>query len=354
MEPRLCFDFCRQQETAKFFGLKGNDCYCTSYYRAGATGGEGECNFKCEGDTKESCGGPDKATIFEMHMCADSADEAALALQMSTEMAAAASSASGTANETIAAMRRLSKSWSLGVCSIAPEGERVCALVPAWLSLADKLQDSAANLQQVADVLAEKTAELEGFQTDFAAAGAATGAAASLASNLELSTTAVRGVAAKVRGATAGLNLTISGVAGPLGGSPLPNFIDVFQALGAVDKGWSAVCGLVPIPGESYAAMSPDSPADCASRCLTLNVASCAGFNYQYAGGLTTCQLLSSDGIVQPKTTIAHAVPIFEVSNAKRDSLGITSLGCYTHGAFMAGHPRGPLGTYVVKEVAAF
>jgi hypothetical protein len=347
MEPRLCFDFCRQQETAKFFGLKGHDCYCASYFRAGATGGEGECSFKCEGDTKESCGGPDKTTMFEMHMCADSADEASLAMEAATKMGTEASALMDTANMTIASLRRLGKAWSFGVCSMAPEGKRVCDLVPGWLSLAEKLQDSSTNVQKVDDVLAQQTAALKVFQSEFTTADATT------ASNLELTTAAVSGAAVQVRGAAAALNLTIGGVAGPIGSKEFASFNATFQALGDVDKGWSAICGLFPIPTESYAALAPDDPAPCASRCLTVGVKSCAAFNYQYADGLASCQLLSSDGLVETETAISHSVPIFEVSNTKRDSLGITSIDCYAHGAFIAGHPRGPLGTHVIKEVVA-
>merc|ERR1719247_1800471 len=89
MTPRLCFDFCRQYENAKFFGLiHGRDCYCSVYYHAATTGG-GDCNAHCEGDTKEMCGGMEKSSLFEMHMCADTADEADQAAEMSKKAAAA-------------------------------------------------------------------------------------------------------------------------------------------------------------------------------------------------------------------------------------------------------------------------
>merc|ERR1719436_115258 len=42
MEPRLCFDFCRTIPTAHFFGIAhGTDCYCSTYFHAQSTGGQG-------------------------------------------------------------------------------------------------------------------------------------------------------------------------------------------------------------------------------------------------------------------------------------------------------------------------
>jgi len=354
MAPRLCFDFCRQFPTAKFFGIvHGRDCYCSPYFQAKSSGGQGTCSFACEGRAEEACGGPEKSSLFEMHLCGDSASEADLVLQLSREAEAAVSAVARVKNATAAALRELAGEWRLGVCSIVPEGERVCAAPKVWLAAAADASDGGAAAEHAGDIVAAQGAEVEALQGSAEAAGEALNA--SLASHLELATDALRTASTAALGDTAAANATLRRLAGPLlevlwdGG--VEAFGKAFEPLGNVTGGWYAVCALTPIAGEAYAAMAADHPAACADRCLSLSsgTSSCVAFNYQYREGLASCQLLSAGGLVQPM--LAKAVPIFEVSKSKRDAMGLASLGCYAHGAFLAGHPRGPLGTHVVRSV---
>lgn len=348
MTPRLCFDFCRQHEEAKFFGLQGSNCYCSQYYHPKSTGGQGTCSFHCEGDKKELCGGPEKSSLFEMHMCGDSQSEADYALESSGESEKAAKALVDAANTTAFKLVGLSKAFQLGVCSKGKEGQRVCSLPPMWVATANDALSAASKTKQTAYELSTMTKQLEGHMKAAKDAGDALNA--SLASKMELTTHAVLDASAKTKGSSAGLKMELSAIGGPLSKKATTKYLDVFQALGDTKAGWFAVCALEPISGQAFAALSDDSPEGCASKCLSLSSGTnaCAAFNYQYKDGLAACQLLSGEGLVEPR--IAKAIPVFEVSKSKRDAMGLASLGCYASGSFVAGHPRGPLGVEVVGK----
>jgi len=66
----VCFKFCRSVPDMAFFGItRGRTCYCTPYYKP-MSGASGRCTLPCEGGGG-MCGGPDKSTIWAMHMCGD-------------------------------------------------------------------------------------------------------------------------------------------------------------------------------------------------------------------------------------------------------------------------------------------
>lgn len=355
MEPRLCFDFCRTVPTAHFFGIvHGIDCYCATYFTSKSTGGQGECTDHCEGNTKEMCGGPTKSSLFEMHMCGDSVNEADIALQQASEQVAINSELVQAGGAVVAGLRGLAKAWVPGACSIEPEGKRVCALPDLWLENAAAIEEEVAKTDYEADVVTEKMFALSGFKNETAGIPYEE-LNASLMSDMELTTDALSDAASKARGAATVANITLSSVKGPIGGAGLSAsaFNDTFQALGDVANGWNGLCALVPMPGQAFAAMAQDSPAACAEKCLgeSVGMGGCVGFNYQYYEGLAACQLLTSEGLTEP--LLLKAVPIFEVSDSKKASMGITSIACYVHGAFVAGHPQGPLGTEVIRELTA-
>merc|ERR1719261_1221557 len=168
MTPRLCFDFCRQYENAKFFGLiHGRDCYCSVYYHAHTTGG-GDCNAHCEGDDKEMCGGMEKSSLFEMHMCADSASEAEQAADMSKKAADASKEIVETGKTATSKLLALANSWKLGVCSVKPEGERVCKLSAQWTETANDISTTGSEATHATDVLKKKTSALSDAQKTLA------------------------------------------------------------------------------------------------------------------------------------------------------------------------------------------
>jgi len=349
MQPRLCFDFCRQHPEAKFFGLQGSNCYCGQYYHAKSTGGQGTCSFHCEGDKKELCGGPEKSSLFEMHMCGDSQSEADYALESSGESEKATKALVDVMNTTALRLVDLAKAWQLGVCSMGKEGQRVCSLPGTWVATANDALSAASKTSHTADELLSMTKQLEGHMTATKDAGDALNA--SLASKMELMTSAVLDASAKTKGSSAGLSMELKAIGGPLSKNATTSYLDAFQALGDTKAGWFALCAIEPISGQAFAALSEDSPEGCASRCLSLSsgVNACAAFNYQYKDGLAACQLLSGEGLVEPR--LLKAIPVFEVSKSKRDAMGLASLDCYASGSFMAGHPKGPLGVEVIKKV---
>lgn len=75
MSPEVCYQFCQTVPDMVFFGIaEGGDCYCTPYIRP-IIGTEGGCDIPCKGDATQMCGAHGKSNMFEMHLCADTAEE---------------------------------------------------------------------------------------------------------------------------------------------------------------------------------------------------------------------------------------------------------------------------------------
>eukprot|EP00746_Dinoflagellata_sp_MGD_P168317 gnl/MRDRNA2_/MRDRNA2_99686_c0_seq1.p1 gnl/MRDRNA2_/MRDRNA2_99686_c0~~gnl/MRDRNA2_/MRDRNA2_99686_c0_seq1.p1 ORF type:complete len:834 (+),score=224.73 gnl/MRDRNA2_/MRDRNA2_99686_c0_seq1:63-2564(+) len=76
MTPEVCYQFCQTVPDMVFFGIAyGDDCYCTPYFKPSPAGGSAACDSPCPGDPTQMCGGQGKSSIFEMHLCADTAEE---------------------------------------------------------------------------------------------------------------------------------------------------------------------------------------------------------------------------------------------------------------------------------------
>lgn len=74
MTPQVCFEFCRTVPGMLFFGLiYGRECYCEPFFVP--TTGDGVCDLPCEGDAASTCGGSGMSSIYEMHLCADTAEK---------------------------------------------------------------------------------------------------------------------------------------------------------------------------------------------------------------------------------------------------------------------------------------
>jgi hypothetical protein len=75
MTPDVCFDFCRTVPDMGFFGIhNGRKCYCAPFFKRMAGNGA-SCDAVCEGDATQVCGSSTKSSIFEMHMCSDTAGD---------------------------------------------------------------------------------------------------------------------------------------------------------------------------------------------------------------------------------------------------------------------------------------
>jgi len=73
MTHDVCFKFCRTIPHMNFFGIRNaRDCYCMPFYGAAAED-DSRCTALCEGKATSFCGGKTKSSIFEMHMCDDTA-----------------------------------------------------------------------------------------------------------------------------------------------------------------------------------------------------------------------------------------------------------------------------------------
>lgn len=86
MSHQVCFRFCRTIPDMGFFGLtNGRDCYCTPYYKASA-GDSSMCDAPCDGDSTTMCGGKSKSSVFGMHYCGNTAEEAEEAYNQLSEL----------------------------------------------------------------------------------------------------------------------------------------------------------------------------------------------------------------------------------------------------------------------------
>lgn len=113
MTPTICFEFCRSLPNMVFFGItNGRDCYCEPYFKPMA-GDAANCDSPCEGDTTAMCGSQKKSTVWEMHLCADTAQDleqaatgAKEALDFFLEMAAISADLAGKMTDGANALKK--------------------------------------------------------------------------------------------------------------------------------------------------------------------------------------------------------------------------------------------------------
>jgi len=352
MTPSLCFDFCRAHKEMKFFGIEyGRDCYCGVYFHPKSTGG-GDCNLPCEGDSKEMCGGPKKSSLFEMHFCDASADRLKMVKGMAMDAMDKAEPSKEKAEKVFEDAKALADAWQLGVCSLEPQGKLICSYNKMWVDMGNVANKEVNEIDKAVTVLekAEKTLE----EAETAVTDAGEEVTGELAGKQDKAVEAVKDASVSLTSAADGVNSTLATLAGPLSGEKLmDNYEEHFGALGDKENGWNAVCALEPITGQSYIGLEKDGKGKeaCAAKCFSLVTGTdqCVGFNYQAINELAACQLLTEKGLTKP--ALSKAVPIFEVSNTKKDAMKLTALDCYTKKAFMGSHPSGPLNTEVVKQV---
>jgi hypothetical protein len=325
MQPSECFWFCRDKPGMRFFMIAhGRDCYCAGYYHNVAKGG-GECDLPCEGDTKEMCGGPVKASAFEMHMCGKSASRADAAAESATASAAKAANASAVGTKAYEAFEELSSKWQLGICSKAAQ---ICDLSAEWMDGAQSVRDAAHRAEDAAntsEVAAEqvKAAKAAGFNTSDSA-GALESAIA--AAREEMSNAAVK---AEV------VMMAIKRLNGLLGTVPVTeDWASLFESPARNATGWHAICGLEPLEGMKFMMEGPDDPSKCADVCVASGDR-CVGFNFQATSGAIACQMLSTEGVFSPEDALADAFPIFEISKSKIDDLGYEAIDCYVTKSFL-------------------
>jgi hypothetical protein len=85
MTPTVCFDFCRTVPDMLYFGiLNGRECYCTPFYKP-MESDSSDCDATCEGEPTQMCGGKSKSTIWGMHMCANTVEDAKKVLAKSSD-----------------------------------------------------------------------------------------------------------------------------------------------------------------------------------------------------------------------------------------------------------------------------
>jgi len=286
-------------------------------------------------------------------MCQDTASEADHAAEMSKKAVGSSTASTSLFKIYTDSLQALANDWSLGVCSVKPEGERACKLSMDWTEMGNAMRTLSSETEQLTSVLETKTNLLTVAQAKLPKDGE--GATSEDLAAVELATKEVTAAAAKVTASVEVMDHKLKAVNLPEATQIAS--MDIYKTLGDTEKDWYAVCALEPVPGASYAfqakGWSDETAKACGSRCIGLSsgLNACAAFNYQAYEGLVTCQMLTAKGVVEQDDAINAAVPIFEVSKTKRDAMQVTAMGCMAHGRFTAGHPKGPLGTKVIREV---
>lgn len=301
------------------------------------------------------CGGPKKSSLFEMHFCDASADRLAMVKDMAAEAKDKAEPLKTDAEKVFEDAKFLADAWQLGVCSIEPQGKLVCSLNQAWVDMGNTANKEVNEIDKAITVLekAEKTLE----EAEKAVTDAGEEVTGELAGKQDKAVEAVKDASVSLTTAASGVDRAIATLAGPLTCEKvMDKYEEHFGALGDKDNGWNAVCALEEIEGQSYIGLAGGDKAGkgkaaCAAKCFSLITGTdqCVGFNYQETEEFAACQLLTEKGLTKP--AMAKAVPIFEVSNTKKDAMKLTALDCYTKKAFMGSHPSGPLKTEVVKQI---
>jgi hypothetical protein len=178
MSGRVCFNFCRSIANMTFFGLtRGRDCYCMPYFMKDGTSSasKGSCDLGCEGDSSEICGGLEKSSVYEMHNCANTAEDVAEALQ---EVAEEASNAMSYASSGVLLAQQMEEianylmnhSIEVGDMLSHANGQNCKVFAGKVLHAAEEANASATNLARAGAALANYTGK------DFTVADNAIGA----------------------------------------------------------------------------------------------------------------------------------------------------------------------------------
>jgi len=341
MAPELCFDFCRTQgPDYRFFGIEqGSKCYCTTYYTKASKGGTGKCDIPCEAENakNEMCGGSDMASLFEMHMCADSKKEAEVAAHLAKRAKAELDAQVEYGQKFQAVLKKMSGAWAPGGCSLSKTG--TCDYAGRWLDVGNKLN----TLLKTSSVRAqEKMGELLTSLDVLVADGQELSA-------IEKTTKMVDAQARVMNKETEKLVHFVEDAKVGLFSDAEEG--DFFLELGETEKDWHAICDL-----ESYnsvlffseTANSTVAAQRCTRTCMDAT-RDCMGYNLAQFEGVTACTFLTGEKLTRPG--IADAVPLFEISQTKIDAMAFSKVGCFMRKTFMNDSGRGTTKQDVLKRL---
>lgn len=338
MGPDRCFQFCRDKPTSRFFLLQGADCYCAEYYHDISTGG-GTCDFPCESDNTQMCGGKVKASVFEMHTCGNTQSLAATAANSALENGEKARIAGEQAEQVHEKVMSLASSWQLPICSKAPG---LCALRAEWEDQGQQIYDAGLRAGIAANNTVAVVSDLHGAQANSSSAEDLLA--------IENGVKACREAMSDAATKATVVEMALAQAAGPLkDAKELADFSELYISASAnAQNGWTTVCDLQPLEGRSMLAVGAPDPAGCADVCLDEGD-DCVGFNMQAKDGIFACQLLSSEGVFEQDMSLKDAYGVFEFSNMKVEDMGLDAFDCYLKKAFKV--RDGGLDQQVIEQV---
>jgi len=151
MSHTVCFDFCRGVPDMLFMGLTaGRECYCLPFFQQ-MGGDSSKCDAVCEGEPTTMCGGMAKSSIFELHLCADTAEDLAAASESAGEIV-------GDLKEVGEKLMKVSESLQ----DASAEGQKLFGSAgdPAASDLFQKGKVAAGDAEKIADAALDKEKQL--------------------------------------------------------------------------------------------------------------------------------------------------------------------------------------------------
>lgn len=324
MTPAVCFSFCRERTASRFFGIiHGRDCYCTEYFHDTSTAGV--CDLPCDGDRTVMCGGNIKASLFEMHVCADGGTIADATVQSARIEARKAYATSAAATMLYESMHTLAVRWQFPVCS---KSKYICPLSGQWDRVAHDIYEVAYKCNVTANGTLQDAQQIKDLQP--AAAAGTVEAVAPLEAAVEQAKDSLADTAV----AAANVDMTVTSANGPLGGTAANADFEALYQVATSRLDYHSLCDLEQL--SSYAVIRENNPAFCGELCL--GSMACSGFNLQFVDGMLSCQLLSSTGIFRPSDSLVDAVPTYEVSKTKVSDMKLEAVDCYMKKGFLSGN----------------
>merc|ERR1719265_581980 len=277
MTHKVCFDFCRGVPEMFFFGVTaGRECYCAPYYKMMA-GDSSKCDAVCEGESTTMCGGMAKSSIFEMHLCADTAEDLMAAAE---KVADVNGDLKTDADKLMEASKILQDSSAEGQKTFGSAGDTVASdLMQQGKVLAGEAQHTAEDALKVSEQLGKLKEKAEGMKE---------GPFDTFDAIKEAEAT-VDGINALVPDGEAAYDKvteSLGKLVSKADGEPLEQYHPIMYFVDRAFEKVPQTCG-----GEVLRAVTGTNQ-ECAAAC-DADLSKCVGFYFHFSGDGSICFLLS-------------------------------------------------------------
>jgi len=278
MSQEVCFEFCRTVPDMLFFGLTaGRDCYCEPYFQM-TSGDTSKCEATCEGSPTTMCGGMTKSSIFEMHLCADTANDLEEVVGKAGDLA---SNMEGVGNEAETTASDMQDIGAAGQDMFGKAGDPTASdLMQQAKVFAGEVQHASEDTLKIFGKLDELKKKADGMKEgDFTSFEVITEAEATID---EMEKTVAEGEASleatlDLLGLAQGKEIEMEGLEeeGNKGGEQIKQYKNIMYFVDPAAEGMPSTCGGDLLKKPMVAA----TPSDCALSCDAEGIA-CAGFSF--------------------------------------------------------------------------